>query len=245
MNQSAVPQGGMSHAQFDYGATPSVFFGRTGWGPLIICLDTNLLIHLAQNHDEIGGSFGFDGQGFCPELWDDPVRALHDLFLLWFWRDVRFFLPPEQMKDGRLTADRARSRKSILDAFAQDFWQRGGFSRSSHVDGEAIAGGLDLVIPDAWPPSFDNALPPGMDGVLVRAAVNAGAHVFLTTDGRDILRRARDMARFSFAIMRPDQLLSVLNSSGALTLAPPDEALIPDLQSLAHFYAVFPQAESD
>jgi len=101
MSQSAVPQGGMSHAQFDYGATPSVFFGRTGWGPLIVCLDTNLLIHLAQNHDEIGGSFGFDGQGFCPELWDDPVRALHDLFLLWFWRDVRFFLPPEQMKDGR------------------------------------------------------------------------------------------------------------------------------------------------
>lgn len=72
-----------------------------------------------------------------------------------------------------------------------------------------------------------------MDGVLVRAAVDAGAHVFLTTDGRDILRRARDMARFSFAIMRPDQLLSTLNSSGALALAPPDEALIPDLQSSA------------
>jgi hypothetical protein len=235
----------MSHAQFEYEATPSVFFGRTGWGPLIVCLDTNLLIHLAQNHDEIGGSFGFDGQGFCPQLWDDPVRALHDLFLLWFWRDVRFFLPPEQMKDGRLTADRARSRKSILDAFAQDFWERGGFSRSSHVDGEAVEGGLDLVIPDVWPPSFDNTLPAGMDGVLVRAAVDAGAHVFLTTDGRDILRRARDMARFSFAIMRPDQLLSALNSSGALAVAPPDEALIPDLQSLAHFYAVFPQAECD
>jgi hypothetical protein len=244
MYDATVPQGGMSHAQFYYDDTPSIFFGRTGWGPLVICLDTNLLIHLAQNHDEIGGSFGFDGQGYCPDLWEDPVRALHDLFLLWFWRDVRFFLPPEQMEDGRLTADRARSRASILDAFTQDFWERGGFSRSSHVSGETVETGLDLIVPDVWPPSFNDALPGGMDGVLVRAAATAGAHVFLTTDGRDILRRARDMARFSLAVMRPDQLLNALDSSGALSLSS-DEGLLPDLQSLAHFYAVFPQAETD
>jgi hypothetical protein len=60
-----VPQGGMSHEQFAYESTPRAFFARAGWGPLIVCLDTNLLIYLAQNLDEIGGSFGFGG-GFAP-----------------------------------------------------------------------------------------------------------------------------------------------------------------------------------
>jgi hypothetical protein len=74
---------------------------------------------------------------------------------------------------------------------------------------EAVETGLDLIVPNVWPPSFNDALPTGMDGVLVRA----GAHVFLTTDGRDILRRARDMGRFSLAVMRPNQLLNALDSS--------------------------------
>lgn len=243
MRYDAVPQGGMSHAQFGYDATPSVFFQRTGWGPLIACLDTNLLIDLARNHDEVGGSFGFDARGFCPDLWDDPIRALHDVFLLWFWRDVRFFLPPEQMDDGRLTADRARSRQSILDAFSQDFVERGAFSRASHLAGQDIERGLDLVIPMEWPDSLAAVLPAKMDGVLVRAALDAGVHVFLTADGRDILRRARDLARFSLAVMRPDQLLRALDASGELARIPLGQIPSPDLQSLAHFYAVFPQDE--
>ncbi|MFI4991367.1 MAG: hypothetical protein ACHQHO_10710 [Solirubrobacterales bacterium] len=151
-----TPRGGMGHEQFFYPATPSVFFGRTGWGPLIVSLDTDLLIHLAQNLEEVGGSFGFDGHGFMPEVWDDPVRALHDIFLLWCWRDVRLFVPPEQMDDGELTADRERSRQSILDAFSEDFWQRGGFERSSSWDdGEQLDTGMDLVAPREWrPPSW-------------------------------------------------------------------------------------------
>jgi hypothetical protein len=128
----------MSHEQFFYSAAPSVFFGRTGWGPLIVSLDTDLLIHLAQNLEEVGNSFGFDEQGFTRETWDDPIRALHDIFLLWFWRDVRVFLPPEQMDDGELTAARTRSRRSILDAFYEDFWQRGGFERCSWVGNEQV-----------------------------------------------------------------------------------------------------------
>lgn len=230
----------MSHEQFAYDATPGVFFARTGWGPLILCLDTNLLIYLAQNLEEIGGSFGFDGGGFAPELWGDPVRALHDLFLLWFWRDVRFYLPPEQMGDGRLTAERARSRQSILDAFAQDFWERGGFARASNVAGEPVADGVDLRIPTRWPASFERALPGKMDGVLVRAAVNAGVHVFLTAD-EGILRRAHEMGRFSLAIMSPHELLLTLETSGELSYVSGTERPAPDLTSLAHFYAVFPQ----
>lgn len=238
-----VPQGSMSHEQFAYDATPVVFFGRTGWGPLIVCLDTNLLIYLAQNLEEVGGSFGFDGGGFLPELWEDPIRALHDLFMLWFWRDVRFYLPPAQMSDGRLTAERARSRQSILDAFAEDFWERGGFERASQIGGEPIEQDVvDLHVPDRWPASFEMALPRKMDGVLVRAAVEAGVHVFLTTD-TGILRCGPDMARFSLAIMSPRGLLLELDSSGALSCSTSGEALIPDLKSLAHFYAVFPQED--
>jgi hypothetical protein len=230
----------MSHVQFAYDATPGVFFARTGWGPLIVCLDTNLLIYLAQNLDEVGGSFGFDGGGFTPETWEDPVRALHDVFLLWFWRDVRFYLPPEQMNDGRLTVERARSRQSILDAFAEDFWERGGFARASHVAGEQVEDGEDLQIPRCWPASFEQTLPGKMDGVLVRAAANAGAHVFLTTD-EGVLRRAQAMRRFSLAILSPQELLLDLDESGELSRAADGEALAPDLKSLAHFYAVFPQ----
>lgn len=241
MADREAPQGGMAHPQFFYPDTPSVFFARTGWGPLIVSLDTNLLILLAQNLEEIGGSFGVDGQGFRPELWDDSVRALDDLFLLWFWRDVRLFLVPEQMRDGRLTSHRARSRQSVLDAFAEDFWQRGGFSRESHMDGEQIEDGVDLKVPCEWPASFDEALPRGMDGILVRSALTSGAHVFLSTD-RHVLRRAHDLARFSLAVADPAGLMEALDSSGELArTAGGDVPLVPDLQSLGHFYGVVPQ----
>ncbi len=240
-----VPEGGMSHPQFFYEDTPDLFFARTGWGPLIVCLDTNLLIHLAQNLDEIGGSFGFDGHGFAPELWGDPVRALHDLFILWFWRDVRFFLTPEQMHDGRLNTERAHRRESILDAFAQDFWQRGGFDRASHVAGERVKLGIDLDIPLKWPPSLAAVLPPSMDGMLVGAALSAGAHVFLSTDQRHVLSRATDLRRFSIAVMSPGELLHALETSGELERVPSGDPLLPDLQSLAHFYAVAPEDDGD
>ncbi len=235
-----TPRGGMSHEQFFYPATPSVFFGRTGWGPLIVSLDTDLLIHLAQNKEEVGGSFGFDGHGFMPEAWDGPVRALHDIFLLWFWRDVRLFLPPEQMEDGELTTDRERSRQSILDAFSEDFWQRGGFERSSWVAGEQADTGVHLLVPNELPASFETALPKRMDGVLVRAAATAGVHVFLSAD-RHVLRRAQDLARFSLAAMKPGQLLKALDASGELAHLPAGDVPAPDLQSLAHFYNVVPQ----
>jgi hypothetical protein len=181
--------------------------------------------------------------GSLPELWDDPVRALHDVFMLWFWRDVRFYLPAGQMSDGRLTVERARSRQSILDVFAEDFWERGGFSRASRVMGEPIKDGADLQISKRWSATLAQALPGKMDGVLVRAALHAGAHVFLTTDA-GIRRRAADMARFSLAIMSPRELLVTLSASGELSRVSSDEALIPDLKSLAHFYAIFPQGDS-
>lgn len=112
----------------------------------------------------------------------------------------------------------------------------------SRVAGEPIEDGTDLEVPERWPASLDQALPGKMDGVLVRIAVNAGVHVFLTVDD-GILRRAREMARFSLAIMSPQQILLALDSSGELTRFSSGEALIPDLKSLAHFYAVFPQED--
>ncbi len=235
-----TPRGEMSHEQFFYPAAPSICFGRTGWGPLIVSLDTDLLIHLAQNLDEIGGSFGFDGRDFMPETWDNPIRALHDIFVLWFWRDVRIFLPPEQMDDGPLTADRENSRRSILDALSEDFWQRGGFERSSRVADERVTTGTDLAAPREWPASLKTVLPKAMDGVLVKAALTAGVHVFLSAD-RHSLRRAQDLARFSLAVMKPGQLLEALDASGELALPAPGRRPSPDLQSLSHFYRVVPQ----
>jgi hypothetical protein len=79
-----------------------------------------------------------------------------------------------------------------------------------------------------------------MDGVLVRAALTAGVHVFLSAD-RHVLSRAQDLARFSLAVMKPGELLEALDASGELARRAYEDLLIPDLQSLGHFYKIVPQ----
>jgi hypothetical protein len=238
----AMPFGPLSHEQFEYERTPPLFFGRIGWGPLILTLDTNLLIHLAQNLDDIGGSFGL-ATGFSPDSWGDPVCALRDLFALWFSRDVRFYLPPAQMHDGRLDELRWKQRQSVLDAFAQDFWQRGGATRGTVRDGADWIDDTPLIPPWEqdwlWPPSFSASLPAGADGVLIAEARKGAAHAFLTAD-KGVLARANALAGV-IRVLHPGELLAILNSCGELVAACAEDPLIPDLQSLAHFYSVIPQ----
>jgi len=233
----------MSHEQFDYERTPALFSPRVCWGPLIITLDTNLLIHLAQNVDQVAGSFGIE-ERFQRELWDDPVPALHDLFALWFWRDVRFYLPPVQLDDGQLDAHRLRERRSVLEAFAQDFWERGGTSRATTYDDHDDATFDDeSLLPRAdqaplWPP-FRDSLPRGMDGVLIEEARKAAAHVFVTEDRR-VLRKAASISPV-IRILRPGAVLTELQATGELHFNRSASLPVPDLQSLAHFYAVVPE----
>ena len=111
---------------FDYSATPAIFLGRTGFGPLRIAWDTNVLIdwrdfgHLLLSDDE---------PPTLPDL--DPgheadLVALGTVMTLWMTRDIRIYPLRRQLRDfgrGRgkpqprqLVEERARQLDEIASA---------------------------------------------------------------------------------------------------------------------------------
>jgi hypothetical protein len=78
----------------------------------------------------------------------------------------------------------------------------------------------------------------GTAGRLVAAALRTGCHVFLTED-RGILARAQQLFAWGIAAMRPAALLGELDAAGELSTGGPfADGLVPDLLSLARFYAL-------
>lgn len=79
-------------------------------------------------------------------------------------------------------------------------------------------------------------LPNGMDRELVDAALELGAHVFLTRD-KGVLRCAEDFKELGLLIASPLDLIEELAACGAiLCLMQPAYAYwpVPDLQRVAH-----------
>jgi hypothetical protein len=88
----------MSHEQFLYASAPKVFGGCHGAGPLLAALDTNVVIDITEQLELIDH---FGAGILQPDGWRDPTAALADLIAVWFWRDVRFFVPPSILSDTR------------------------------------------------------------------------------------------------------------------------------------------------
>jgi hypothetical protein len=239
------PLGSLGHCGFLYGPGSSVFGSRPGGGPLLAAVDTNVVIDITQQLDEVD-RFGFGA--LAVELWDDPVVALGDLLAVWFWRDVRFFVPESILEDGSLTPGRLRARKSAVEAFAADWWHRGGNELGGWSDDgyhlERLAPvsvhehQLQLDIAHGKnAPMAERIFPRGFDGDLVLEALGAHCHVLLTCD-RDITRCAERLFRAGLWVGSPEQLLRDLHAAREFRDQSPGDAPAPDLLTLANFYAL-------
>jgi hypothetical protein len=114
--------------------TPAVFGHRAGIGPLIVAPDTNILISLRQEIDEVEGGAGL----IIGPQWSDrgrPVDSLRDLLQLWWWRDVRFWVCPLHLRDARkpLSEERRAAREAAVRELERDFFERATSKRLSRM----------------------------------------------------------------------------------------------------------------
>jgi hypothetical protein len=245
-------RGPLSHLQFEYRRSRSVFGSRGGWGPLLITPDTNILIDLVDAFDSVESHFGLAGP-VPPGDREDPVDALRELFALWFCRDVRWVISDLYLVDSRkpLSTTRQADRERVLDALRLDLYDRGGLERAG-VDRDLAEENCerlrDWIAEDAQAREAAKPLAvraehmlPGCDGRLVADALRLGSHVFLTEDC-GILAHARSLFGWGLSILRPSELLRSLEDTGEL-----DDAfsgagmdLVPDLLPLSRFYAIAP-----
>lgn len=152
-----------------------VLFRRADGGdaPLLVALDTNVLIDLVSNADAV------IGEEPTPDLaYGRQLAALGDLLEIWMVRDVRFVPLLRSLNDsarGPLSPARARVRRRTLDAVAEalsfqtDDWE------------------WDWAAENLWQPprSVAPSLIPGeADRTLVEAATALRCDVFLTRDER-------------------------------------------------------------
>lgn len=224
-------------------ATPDVFLGRRGDGPLIVCPDTSVLIWMVNEMERMEEKIGL---AFSPQIggnWTDPVDAIADLLHLWQFRDIRFFVSDHYLSDGKLTPERLTVRQGVVREFSLDFTMRGGFETvideihdlGDDEDAQFLSPGCPVhpstqrnytPTPARWPHTKDRAL--------LADALNSGCHVFLTLD-KGVLSCAPAFARSGLSIMTPGELLARLDRDGQLDARP--EWPI-DLDVIGRFYGI-------
>lgn len=238
--------GPMSHGQFAYDGLYRIVGTRSGVGPLLVALDTSIAIDITEQLDTVDR---FDLGQLDPDSWDRDTEALADLIAVWFWRDLRFFVPPSILDDAPpkgIRSDRLAARRSLVEAFATDYWQRGGSETAGWDDSteelarlptvSASERELQLKIADGGD-GRQGILPPGFDGRLVREAIEEGCHAILSRDD-DITKRCASLRRVGLWAGTPSDLLQELLAAGEFSRGPHPQGLIPDLQSLATFYSM-------
>ena len=229
--------------------TPAVFGSRIGVGPLVVALDTAILISLREELSAVEEGAGLV---FGP-LWSDrheAVDSLRDLVQLWWWRDVRFWVSGIHLADARrpLSRERGRAREAAVRELERDFLERGGFDVLL-VQGVEVVDKPCALHSAAWAregaPGRETSgrQPRGLrDRQLVAAAQSAGCHVFLTSD-KGILKCRDAYSRKGLAILSPAGLMARLEDAGELGDTPGSmEAPSPDLSAIGRLYGAFAPA---
>ncbi|MGO4599483.1 hypothetical protein [Terrabacter sp. 2RAF25] len=168
-------------------------------GPLVIALDSNVLIDLQQHgtlllNDEV------------PEV--DKVYAADlvgesELLNLWLLRDIRFVVTPRSLTDAKkASAAFVNRRRPAVDAIARSLaFQLGDWS---------------VVPPSEWGVlphvGTEVGLPDGADRDLVLEAQAIGAHVFLTRDRA--LQERVSLRGPALAVLSPGALADELIEAG-------------------------------
>lgn len=225
--------------------TPELFGDRRGVGPLVISPDTNILISLYENLGAAEEAIGLGAGPLAASEWPTTVDALRDLVGLWWWRDVRFWVDRERLLgDARtgIRADRLRAREIAIEQLSQDFFERGGLE--CHLSDDVRAEDpVCPVHPDAsvrpWPVRTPAPRWPSrrLDRALLRAALQAGCHVFMTED-RGILRSHLTLRAYGIAVLRPSEVLESLDATRELEPVSSAYGPVPDISALARFYSL-------
>lgn len=171
-------------------------------GPLVVALDSNILIDLQQHGSELldEGSLTFEGdatRGYLAEL-----AALADLLNLWLLRDIRFVVTPASKTDAKKAAERmVAKRQRAIDALANSLaFQLGDWGMLAPSERPAPV-----------PIGDETGLPPGPDRDLVLEAQAVGAHVFLTRD-EEVLSKTVLTGPF-MAVRSPSALMAEFAST--------------------------------
>jgi hypothetical protein len=172
-------------------------------GPLVIALDSNVLIDLAQhgaalmNDDQLPDEVAADG-AYVEELY-----GLAELLNLWLLRDIRFVVTPRSKTDAKKVTERFLLRRlPSIDALANSLaFQMGDWSTPAPSEG-----------PSPDPVGEETGLPDSADRDLVMEAQAIRAHAFLTRD-RLVLERTQ-LTGPPMAILPPRLLAAELVTAG-------------------------------
>lgn len=174
-------------------------------GPLVVALDSNVLIDLQQHGEVLLDGEGIDELG-VPDDYADELAALSDLLNLWLLHDIRFIVTPRSLTDAKkpnanFVARRGPSVQALADALAFQY------------------GDWTVAPPSATevePLGEESGLPDSADRDLVLEAQGVGAHVFLTRDNR-LIEGVR-LSGPTLHVTRPSALASFLIQAGVVAL---------------------------
>jgi hypothetical protein len=225
--------GSLEGGGFIYEHCPAVFLGRTGYGPLRMAWDTNILIDYA----EFGDLMWEEDVEFDPPIAEPRYRreliALDKIIQLWMMRDIRVRAPQRQIYDAQREMDEAQTELRVrqLDQFLAAL-------TCIQLDKEV----LENVTPfDTLP---DESTSDEWDESLVLEAAATGCHVFLTCDRR-LRRRLEQIARELFVvIMSPSDFTQALAGAGQLGWGYAGD-MLPDNHKWVHFARATKQSDGD
>ncbi len=219
---------------FAYSDGPDLFCGRRGVGPLLVALDTNLLIDYFTHGRAIWELSDFPAEidpKFAAEL-----DALRVILALWVARDVRLSVLPRTLSDSKkktLAFDRVQQRRRAFDSFVLATTLVANCDEGVPED---VGNDSLLRLPDHLAREALSAIPAGNDRVLVKEALAAGVHVFLTRDD-DVLACRDLLRRHGLLLASPSDLIEDLAAAGALQCFVEPRALYwpaPDQYRVAH-----------
>ena len=198
----------MEGGGFYYENCPAVFLGRSGYGPLRMAWDTNILIDYAEYGDLMWPEEDSD---FDPPI-DEPryreeLIAFDTLTQLWMMRDIRIRVFPRQIFDAQREMDAAQWELREVQLH--------------HILASLTCTQLDKEVFEQvgpFEPLDEGSTSAEWDASLVHEAIENGCHVFLTRDG-GLRRRLSQFAREScMTIMSPAELLQSLAEANELGL---------------------------
>lgn len=172
-------------------------------GPLVVALDSNVLIDLQQHGAEL---LNAEAPGVNAE-YEKELLALGSIVDIWMLRDIRFIVTPRSRTDAKRLSERfVATRGPAVDALAQSLaFQYGDWN-------------LPAPSENALPPLGSvSGIPDGPDRDLLIEAQAVGAHVFLTRDEQVLT--AASVQGPALRILRPTALADELVLGGVQLFA--------------------------
>lgn len=172
-------------------------------GPLVVALDSHVLIDLQQHGAELlnGEDVGVQAD------YEEELLALGSIVDIWMLRDIRFIVTPRSRTDAKRLSERFLATGGpAVEALAQSLaFQHGDWNVPAPSDGSLPPLGSVTGIPD------------GADRDLLVEAQAVGAHVFLTRDERVLT--AASVEGPALRIRRPTDLADELVLGGVQLFA--------------------------